>query len=131
MSLDRTLKVSGGLVRARSVLTRAERIAKLMDEEKFDKDKDSPFGLPKVRVHHSRAGMKAKKEKVAEGAAEAAPGAAVAAPAAGGKAGGAKAPAAGAKAPAAGAGKAPAGKAPPGKTPAAAKAPAAKAPAKK
>ena len=93
MSLDRSLKLSGGLVRARSVLTRAERIAKLTEDEKFDKDKDNPFGLPKVRVHHSRAGMKAKKEKVAEGAegAEAAPGAAAAAPAADAKG---KAPAA-------------------------------------
>jgi small basic protein (TIGR04137 family) len=115
MSLDRTLKLSGGLVRARSVLTRAERITKLTEDEKFDKDKDNPFGLPKVRVHHSRAGMKAKKEKVAEGAEGAAattPGAA--APAADTKG---KAPAgAAAKAPA---GKAPAGKAPAGKAPAA------------
>jgi small basic protein (TIGR04137 family) len=113
MSLDRTLKMSGGLVRARSVLTRAERIAMLTEEEKFDKDKDCPFGLPKVRVHHSRAGHKAKKEKVegAEGA-EAAPGAA---------------------APVGAAGKAPAGKAPAGaasKAPAGGKAPAAKAEAK-
>jgi small basic protein (TIGR04137 family) len=107
MSLDRTLKMSGGLVRARSVLTRAERIAKLTEDEKFDKDKDNPFGLPKVRVHHSRAGMKAKKEKVAEGAegAAAAPGAAAAAPAAGAKAPAGKAPAGAAAA------KAPAGKA--------------------
>jgi small basic protein (TIGR04137 family) len=111
MSLDRTLRLGGGLARTRSVLTRAERIAKLTEEEKFDKDKDNPFGLPKVRVHHSRAGHKAKKEvKAAEGAeGAAAPGAAApagAAPAAGAKG---KAPAA---APAAGAkGKAPAGKA--------------------
>lgn len=88
MSLDRSLKVSGGMVRSRSVLTRAERIAKLVEEEKFDKDRNSPFGLPKVRVHHSRAGAKAKKEKVAEGAegaaaTAAAPGAAPAADAKG------------------------------------------------
>ena len=110
MSLDRTLRLGGGLARMRSVLTRAERIARLAEEEKFDKDKDNPFGLPKVRVHHSRAGHKAKKEvKAAEGAeGAAAPGAAAAAPAAGAKG---KAPAA-AAAPAAGAkGKAPAAKA--------------------
>ncbi len=61
MSVDRTLKVSGGLLRARSVLTRAERIALLTEEGKFDPEEDSPLGLPKVRVRHSRAGTKTKK----------------------------------------------------------------------
>ena len=61
MTLDRTLKQHGGLVRARSVLTRAERIARLIDEEKFAPETDSPLGLPKTRVRHSRAGMKSKK----------------------------------------------------------------------
>ena len=61
MTLDRTLKQHGGLARARSVLTRAERIAQLTDEEKFDPETDSPLGLPKVRVKISRAGKKAKK----------------------------------------------------------------------
>ena len=61
MTIDRTLRVSGGLLRARSVLTRAERIANLMDEGKFDPEEDSPLGLPKVRVRHSRAGSKTKK----------------------------------------------------------------------
>ena len=61
MTMDRTVKVHGGLVRTRSVLTRAERIARLMEEEKFDPDSDSPLGLPKVRVRHSKAGTKSKK----------------------------------------------------------------------
>ena len=61
MTMDRTLKTHGGLVRARSVLTRAERIASLIDEDKFDPDQDSPLGLPKVRVRRSKAGTKAKK----------------------------------------------------------------------
>jgi len=61
MSMDRTLKVHGGLLRTRSVLTRAERIKRLVDEEKFDPEKDSPLGLPKVRVRRSRAGTKGKK----------------------------------------------------------------------
>ena len=71
MSLDRTLKLHGGMIRSRSVLTRAERIAKLLDDDKFDEDSNSPFGLPKVRVHHSRAGTKSKKAEakaVEEGA---------------------------------------------------------------
>ena len=71
MTLDRTLKQHGGLARARSVLTRAERIAQLTDEEKFDPEADSPLGLQKVRVKISRAGKKAKKvEEVDEDAAE-------------------------------------------------------------
>jgi small basic protein (TIGR04137 family) len=61
MSLDRTLKTHGGLVRKRSVLTRAERIARLTDEGKFDPEKDSPVGLPKLKVRHSKVGTKTKK----------------------------------------------------------------------
>ncbi|MDY6914229.1 MAG: small basic protein [Planctomycetota bacterium] len=61
MTMDRTLKVHGGLIRTRSVLTRDERIARMADEGKFDLEKDSPFGLPKTKVRHSRAGMKTKK----------------------------------------------------------------------
>ena len=61
MTMARTLKVHGGLLRSRSVLTRAERIAQLTEEDKFDPEQDSPLGLPKVRVRHSRAGMKNKK----------------------------------------------------------------------
>ena len=61
MTVDRTLKISGGLLRARSVLTRAERIAQLIDEGKFDPEDDSALGLPKVRIRHSKAGTKTKK----------------------------------------------------------------------
>jgi len=59
--LDRTLKTHGGLARKRSVLTRAERIARLTDEGKFDPEKDSPMGLPKLKVRHSKVGTKTKK----------------------------------------------------------------------
>ena len=72
MTLDRTLKQHGGLARARSVLTRAERIAQLTDEEKFDPETDSALGLPKVRVKKSMAGKKKKVEE-AETEDEAAP----------------------------------------------------------
>ena len=65
MTLDRTLKQHGGLARARSVLTRAERIARLIEEEKFDPEVDSPLGLPKTKVRHSRAGKKSKKAEAA------------------------------------------------------------------
>ena len=73
MTMDRTLKQHGGLVRTRSVLTRAERIQQMIDEGKFDPEKDSPLGLPKLRVRHSKAGTKTKRAaeapaEVAEGA---------------------------------------------------------------
>ncbi len=74
MSLDRTLKTHGGLTKTRSVLTRAERIARMVDDDKFDMEEDSPLGLPKTKVRHSKAGTKTKKaeEKPAEAAEEAA-----------------------------------------------------------
>lgn len=88
MTMDRSLKDHGGLKGSRSVLTRAERITKMQEESRFDPEKDSPFGLPKMRVRTSRAGSKAKKEEApaVEGA-EGAPAAegAAAAPAADGK----------------------------------------------
>ena len=61
MSIDRTLKIRGRLRGTRNILTRAQRIARLMDEGQFDPDKDSPFGLPKTKIRHSKAGTKAKK----------------------------------------------------------------------
>ena len=61
MSMDRTLTTHGGLVKTRSVLTRTERIARLIDEEKFDPETGRPLGLPKVKVRHSKAGTKSKK----------------------------------------------------------------------
>ncbi len=70
MSLDRTLRLKGALSGSRSVLTRAERIARLADEGKFDPESDSPLGLPKVKVRHSRAGTKSKKEAPIEEAVE-------------------------------------------------------------
>ena len=70
MTMDRTLKTHGGLARTRSVLKRAERIARMAEEDKFDPETDSPLGLPKTKVRHSRAGTKSKKaeETPAEGA---------------------------------------------------------------
>lgn len=61
MSMDRSLKTRGGLAKTRSVLRRDERIANLIDEGKFDPEKDSPFSLPKTKVRHSKAGTKTKK----------------------------------------------------------------------
>ena len=66
MTIDRTLKIGGSLFRSRSVLSRAERIEQLSEEGKFDPEKDSALGLPKVRVHHSKAGTKSKKAEQPE-----------------------------------------------------------------
>lgn len=70
MTMDRSLKNSGGLKGSRSVLTRDERIAKMVEEGNFDEEKDSPLGLPKLRVAQSRAGSKSRKEAPADAAAE-------------------------------------------------------------
>ncbi len=88
MSIDPSLKLRNALVRHRNVLTRAERIDVLKDEERWNEG-DPVMGLPKVGHRKSTAGKKAKAEEAAEGAV---PGAApaAAAPAAPAK-GGAKA----------------------------------------
>lgn len=62
MSIDRSLKIAGGLTRHRNVLTRAERIAKLNELEARKKD-DSVFGLPKVAHRNLKVGKKTKKKE--------------------------------------------------------------------
>lgn len=96
MTIDKSLKVKGSGIQNRNVLTRAERIEKLIAAEKF-KEGDKVLGLPKVRV--VKLSLKKKKKVKAEEGAEPAKGAAAPPAAAGGKA-----PAAAAK-PAAGAAK--------------------------
>lgn len=76
MTMDKSLRIRRGLLRSRSVLTRAERLAQLKDADRW-KEGDSPLGLPKVRVF--KLAMKKKKKKKEEEGAE---GAAAAAPAA-------------------------------------------------
>ena len=48
MSLDRSLKTKGKLTEKRSVLTRAERVAKMQAEKKLTSDKSGALGLPKT-----------------------------------------------------------------------------------
>ena len=70
MSVDKSLKMSGKLRRHRSVLSRAERIERLIDEEKWE-DGKSVFGLPKVKTVRVRRRGKAKeKPEAAEAQAE-------------------------------------------------------------
>jgi small basic protein (TIGR04137 family) len=68
MTMDKSLRIRRGLIRSRSVLTRAERLARLQAADRW-KDGDSPLGLPKVRVYKlSMKKKKKKKEEEGEGA---------------------------------------------------------------
>ncbi len=59
MTMDRSLKVQAGAIKSRNVLTRAERIARLKEIDKFDEEK-SVVGMPKVRV--VKVSLKKKKK---------------------------------------------------------------------
>ena len=65
MSIDRSLKIKGALERHRNVLSRAERIEKLKEEERWDEG-DSVLGLPKVGHRKTHAGRKDADEKKGE-----------------------------------------------------------------
>ena len=69
MTLDKSLRVRRGMVRLRNVLTRAERLLKLKEDERW-KDGDKVIGLPKVRV--VKISLKKKKKTKEEGDAAAA-----------------------------------------------------------
>jgi small basic protein (TIGR04137 family) len=68
MTMDKSLRVRRGMVRARSVLTRAERITRLQEADRWQEGR-SPLGLPKVRVY--KLAMKKKKKKKEEEGTEA------------------------------------------------------------
>jgi small basic protein (TIGR04137 family) len=80
MSIDKSLKRKGGMAKTRCVLTRTERIAKMMENGQFAADR-SPYGLPKTRVQKVVLKKKAKKEAGEGEAAAAAPAGAAAKPA--------------------------------------------------
>ena len=63
MTMNKSLRVRKGGGGARGVLSRAERIAKLKELEKW-KEGQSPLGLAKVRVQ--KISMKKKKAKTKE-----------------------------------------------------------------
>ena len=63
MTMDKSLRVRAGLARARSVLTRAERINRLKSADRWQEG-DCPLGLPKVRVY--KLSLKKKKKKKEE-----------------------------------------------------------------
>ena len=63
MTIDRSLRIRGGLSRNRSVVNRAQRIERLKAADRWQEG-DSPMGLPKVRVF--KIVLKKKKKKVEE-----------------------------------------------------------------
>ncbi len=69
MSIDPSFKIKGALTRHRNVLTRAERIEKLKDEERWSEG-DSLLGLQKVAHRKSHAGRKEKEAPGEEAAVE-------------------------------------------------------------
>ncbi|OHB80413.1 MAG: hypothetical protein A2V98_19740 [Planctomycetes bacterium RBG_16_64_12] len=67
--MDKSLRVRRGLIRSRSVLTRAERIERLKASDRWEEG-DSPLGLAKVRVYKISIKKKKKKKKEDEVAEE-------------------------------------------------------------
>ncbi len=61
MAIDKSLKRTGRLRRARNVLTREERIAKMKFDDQWEEGR-SAFGLPKTRVVKLVIGKKKKKK---------------------------------------------------------------------
>lgn len=59
MTIDKSLKIKAGSVKTRNVLTRTERLAKLIETDRWTEE-SSIYGLPKVRVQ--KISMKKKKK---------------------------------------------------------------------
>lgn len=65
MTIDKSLKIKAGSTKTRNVLTRAERLEKLIETDRWE-DGDSIYGLPKVRVQKISMKKKKKVKKVEE-----------------------------------------------------------------
>jgi small basic protein (TIGR04137 family) len=65
MTIDKSLKVRAGMMRTRNVLTRAERLAKLRETERWQEG-DPVLGMPKVRVQKISLKKKKKAKKADE-----------------------------------------------------------------
>ena len=59
MTMDPSLCVQAGAIKTRNVLTRAERVARLQELDRFDEEA-SVVGMPKVRV--MKVSLKRKKK---------------------------------------------------------------------
>ena len=67
MTMNKSLRIRKGGGGSRGVLSRAERIVKLKELERWE-DGQSPLGLPKVRVY--KISLKKKKTKTDDTAEE-------------------------------------------------------------
>ena len=65
MSMDSSLKIKSALARHRNVLSRAERIEKLVEEERWTEG-DNVTGLPKVSHRKTRSVKKSDDAKTEE-----------------------------------------------------------------
>ncbi len=63
MSIDRSLRSASSLSRHRNVLSRAERLFILEDQERWNEENNSVFGLPKVSNRKIVTGKKKKTPK--------------------------------------------------------------------
>ncbi|QDV11872.1 hypothetical protein CA51_17480 [Rosistilla oblonga] len=59
MTMDKSLKVQAGAIKSRNVLTRAERISRLQELDKWTED-SAVVGMAKVRVQ--KVSLKKKKK---------------------------------------------------------------------
>lgn len=59
MTMDRSLKVQAGAIKTRNVLTRAERVVRLQELDRWT-DESVVVGMPKVRVQ--KISLKKKKK---------------------------------------------------------------------
>lgn len=59
MTIDKSLKIKAGSVKTRNVMTRAERLTKLIESERWSEG-DPVYGMPKVRVQ--KISLKKKKK---------------------------------------------------------------------
>jgi small basic protein (TIGR04137 family) len=59
MTLDKSLKVSGGSIKSRNVMTRVERLTRLKELARW-KEGDPVLGIPKTRV--IKVSLKKKKK---------------------------------------------------------------------
>lgn len=66
MSIDKSLKKGGGLARSRNVLTRAERLAVLQEDERWA-PKNGVYNLPKTKYRRLAPGQSGPKRPGAEG----------------------------------------------------------------
>ena len=67
MTIDKSLKIKAGSVKARNVLTRPERLTKLIETDRWSEG-DPIYGIPKVRV--VKISLKKKKKAKVEDEAE-------------------------------------------------------------